>query len=335
MSYSEKDVIKLWQALRAGPMESEQITARFGYSVSPANLIKQGYVKVENGVFSITPLGLANCPTRRQPRNQPQTKAPIMQNTQPFNIVSHADTVAATRLTPEFKAVASNPVPATTTARITHEIEAQTTDKPKALRILEYIEANPGQTIHTITKATGIESPRAYITAQLNNKSVVLTKVAGKPAKYQTYALKPGVTAKDLYLTKSSAAQKRHHTSNPAPAQAPAVSAPSPVVSAITEVPGKQTSAPVAEPTNQKNPGNSPLPSIEQSIQALLQFLPQATSIEITKNDLAGKVIIYHDFKYYHPPIDAINSCFKAISTLNAHVSIVDQQPQPPQERPL
>lgn len=67
---------------------------------------------------------------------------------------------------------------------------------PKALLILEYIEANPGCSSLEIAKAVGVQSVNAYIKFHIKRGNVLIELGHSRQNKY---SLKAGMTAKDIY----------------------------------------------------------------------------------------------------------------------------------------
>lgn len=173
---------KTLQALRAGPMESWQLIDRLGSSSGLSKLITLGYAKQVEGIYSITPKGIDNCPTRRstesvilpieekKPNKEtseidipvfinaglPIEKGPSME----INQSSVADQLKATDK-PEPVLVSDSP---------------DYSGKPKAYQMLKYIEAHTGCTSREIMEALGMDpntSVNPYIKTYLEREEVI------------------------------------------------------------------------------------------------------------------------------------------------------------------
>jgi hypothetical protein len=120
--------IKVLQALRAGPMDPSELYERFSGAYAMSNVLSNGYVTFEKGIYRITESGRAICPTRRQvemAKNLPPL--PI----QPVRQVKQVETISIYNV-PTIKPVES-------------DIQMKTVEKTsKAKLIREIITVNPG-----------------------------------------------------------------------------------------------------------------------------------------------------------------------------------------------
>lgn len=148
-------------ALRAGEMGAAELDERFPSGSSISDLVNMGYASSANFTYKITEAGKKACPLRRD------------------------------ILKPQFMPDIPAPKP------IKKERPAMSTEKPRTLQILEYIEAHPNCTTKELSSNTGTDSIKAYISLHIQRGNVIFERnTAGSGGKYQ---LKVGMTAQQVY----------------------------------------------------------------------------------------------------------------------------------------
>lgn len=192
MRFSPND-IRILQALRAGPMQPDEISERMDGKYAMAGLLKLGYIESTAAGYKITEAGRAACPSRRSTERLDVGSISLAQDASaPEKRVSTINIHDAARIVQqlgEFK-------PSFQVKKQEAAMTQTTATKPKALTILEYIEAHPGCTNLDISLGTGITPAQAYLKYHIKNGKVIIMDNGLK----NTFKLADGLTADSIYF---------------------------------------------------------------------------------------------------------------------------------------
>lgn len=150
--------------------------------------------------------------------------------------------------------------------------------KPRALRILEYIESHPGCTLPQIQKVTNIKAPRAYINNHIKNKKLLMTVNYGA---HNTYKIADGFSANSIY---GQGVKNNGHA-----------------VGSHVKKAKLQACCPAAAPKYDADLGLYPVekiaskPTLQEHIDALFMLLPESASIVISRNQAQLEIDIEAD----------------------------------------
>lgn len=196
------------------------------------------------------------------------------------------------------------------------EPEAQYTNlnpKPKALVVLEYIEANPNSTIPQMVKATQIDFPRAYIKTAIMSGKVTVNKDNPRLCQYNLAA---GWTASTIYRKRGPSVAQ---TEEPSPPPQPSCAAPKfriarDVMDAINH----------HLDTKNNNPATANIDAATH-IAALLKILPERFEINLSNlNDcgiqIHGEMLSDSISVKLHQVNETLDALNKLVAlTANAH----------------
>ncbi len=187
--------VRVLQALRAGPMQSDELFERMNGKYALAPLLKRGFIEESATGYRITPAGRAACPNRRSTeRTLPDTRSADS----PAPASRHISTISmhdAKRIVAELGELKLSFQLKKQEATMRNEQTTLENEKPRALRILEYIEAHPGCCQKDITAATCIAGTQAYIKYHIKYGKVIMDANGSK----NTFRLASGYTALGIY----------------------------------------------------------------------------------------------------------------------------------------
>lgn len=193
MRFSPKD-IRILQALRAGPMQPDELSERLDGKYALAGLLKLGYVESTAMGYKITEAGRAACPSRRSTERLDVGSISLAQDASaPEKRVSTINIYDAARIVQQLGELKPSFQIKKQEATMT---EPDKNIKPKALQILEYIEAHPGSTNLDISLGTGISPTQAYLKYHIKNGKVIIMN----NGLINTFKLADGLTADCIYF---------------------------------------------------------------------------------------------------------------------------------------
>lgn len=192
MRFSPND-IRILQALRAGPMQPNELSERLDGKYALAGLLKLGYVESTEMGYKITEAGRAACPSRRSTeRLDVGFVSPAQDASAPEKRVSTINIHDAARIVQQLGELK----PSFQVKKQETAMTQTTATKPKALTILEYIETHPGCTNLEITLGTGITPAQAYLKYHIKNGKVIIIDNGLN----NTFKLADGLTADCIYF---------------------------------------------------------------------------------------------------------------------------------------
>lgn len=186
--------IRVLQALRAGPMQPDELSERMNGKYTLAGLLRLGYIESTAMGYKITEAGRAACPSRRSTERLDVGSISLAQDASaPEKRVSTINIYDAARIVQQLGELKPSFQIKKQEATMT---EPDKNIKPKALQILEYIEAHPGSTNLDISLGTGISPTQAYLKYHIKNGKVIIMN----NGPINTFKLADGLTADCIYF---------------------------------------------------------------------------------------------------------------------------------------